>query len=152
MRSRTITRATLTAAFVAAVIFAACAQPPPPSGFKAGQVWQYHTRSVERGSRVIIGHIEYLPEEGAVVHIKLIDIRLRAPAGPGGYATVMAHAPITEAAFKASVTKLDETAPDLRGFQQGYENWRNLYRRGEAGVFDIPLAEIVDEMEGRLNP
>ena len=146
--------ARLAGAWVAvALLMGACAsdRPLPRPAVAVGQVWAYETRSNERDSRAIVGHIEDLPDEGRVIHVKLTNLKLRNPAAPSGFSPVIVHAPVTQAAFLASVRGVVVAEPaDLRGFAHGYDRWRTAHTLGEAGVFEIGLAEIVDEMERQL--
>ena len=63
----------------------------------------------------------------------------------------MNHAPVSEAAFAASVTELTDEVADLDGFSEGYETWLASFQDDDAGVFTITLAEIAEMMEGALN-
>src|SRR5262245_23233410 len=124
---------------VSAQVLAEELPPPQPAvseQFSVGQVWRYRTRPGEEGSRVIIGKIEQIPEMGTIVHVKLIGLSLKGPAGVGT-ATVMNHAPVSEAQVSASVTDLTEEVGDLDGFTAGYETWLSAFRAGKAGVFTL---------------
>ena len=118
--------------------------------FAVGQIWEYKTRPGEEGSRVIVGRIESIDKVGKVVHVKLSGLKISNPGAPGGYSTTMGHAPIMEEKLKESVTKLAGQSGDLEGFQEGYNTWLQEHRSGKAGVFSIPLREIVDSMEQAL--
>ena len=135
------------------LLVAACASGPPlperasSPRYRVGQVWRYQTRPGEEASRVIVGRIEKIEGIGPVVHVKLTGLRLR---GSQGVATVMFHAPVAEPQLSESVTELTDERGDLEGFAEGYTMWLSAYRGGKAGVFTLPLAEIVDSMEEAL--
>jgi len=137
------------------VLAAACASEPPmperasSPRYRVGQVWRYQTRPGEEASRAIVGRIETIAGLGTVVHVKLTGLQLK---GPQGVATVVFHAPVAEAQLSASVTELTDERGDLEGFAEGYAMWRSAYRTGEAGIFTIPLSEIVASMEQALSP
>jgi hypothetical protein len=116
--------------------------------FRVGQVWRYQTRPGEEASRAIVGRIERIAGIGTVVHVKLTGLQLR---GPQGVATIIFHAPVAEEQISASVTELTDERGDLQGFADGHAMWLSAYRKGEAGVFTLPLAGIVDAMEQALN-
>lgn len=128
--------------------------PPVPTSseqFARGQVWRYKTRPAEEASRVIIGKVEKIPQVGTIVHVKLMGLRLKNRSAPDGYSSIMAHAPVSEAALSASVTELANEVSDLDGFSEGYNTWLSAFRSGEAGVFTITLSEIAGAMEQTLN-
>ena len=126
--------------------------PPDPvptqsDKFKPGQIWQYRTRKGEEGSRLIIGKVEQVGTLGIVVHIKLIGLSIKNPHATGGISNVLGHAPVTEATLSESVTTLVSEGGDLDGFHEGYDTWLTGYKANNAGVFTIPISEIVDCME-----
>jgi len=143
-------------AFLAAA--AACSTGPPmperasSPQFRVGQVWRYQTRPGEEASRVIVGRVERIDGLGKVVHVKLTGLHLTSSAAPGAVGTIMYHAPIAEDWLAASVVELTAERGDLEGLAEGYATWLSAYRKGQAGVFSIPLSELVATMEQALNP
>ncbi len=63
----------------------------------------------------------------------------------------MGHAPVSAKAFTRSVLALTNESVDLEGFVEGYESWHSAFTDGNAGIFTITLAEIVEYMEQALN-
>jgi len=63
----------------------------------------------------------------------------------------MGHAPILESALLASVLERVDEEVDLDGFDEGYKTWLAAYLEGEAGLFSMPLAEIVSSIEATLS-
>ena len=149
---------TLIAAIALASVVGACSTGPPTPErasspqFRVGQVWRYQTRLGEETSRAIIGRIERIEGIGKVVHVKLTGLHLTSSAAPGAVGTIMFHAPVVEDWLAASVVELTPERGDLEGFAEGYGKWLAAYRKGEAGVFTIPLSEVVAGMEQALNP
>ena len=149
---------TLVVAIALASALAGCATGPPEPErvsspqFRIGQVWRYQTRPGEGASRVIIGRIERIEGIGRVVHVKLTDLKLMSSAAPGSVATILFHVPMREDWLAASLLELTPERGDLEGFAEGYGTWLAAYRRGEAGVFTIPLSEVVRSMEQALDP
>ena len=149
---------TLVAGIALASALGACSTAPPApervssAQFRIGQVWRYQTRPGEGASRVIIGRIERIEGIGRVVHVKLTDVKLMSPAAPGSVATIMFHVPMREDWLAYSLVELTPEQGDLEGFAEGYGAWLAAYRRGEAGVFTIPLSEVVASMEQALTP
>ncbi|MHC4259219.1 MAG: hypothetical protein ACYSTF_02225 [Planctomycetota bacterium] len=135
-----------------ALVLVGCSKsksPAPGSSdqFEVGQIWQYHTRSNEPDSRAIIARIDNLDNIGTVIHVKLTDLKIKNTSAPGGFSTVLTHAPITETQLKKNVTQLVAQNGDLEDFQDGYDTWLKAYLSGKAGVFTISLAQIVDCIE-----
>lgn len=119
--------------------------------FAVGDVWTYKTRPGEEASRLIIGKVENIEKIGMVIHIKLLDIKIKNADAPNGLSTEMIHAPITEAALKKSVIKKVAKDGNLDDFNEGYETWLASYQQGDAGAFCIPVSEIVGCMEKAVN-
>jgi len=119
--------------------------------FRAEEVWSYKARAGEESSRVAIGRIDSLPGDTIAVHVKIVGLRLRNSNAPAGITTVMGHAPILESALLASVLERVDEEVDLDGFDEGYKTWLAAYLEGEAGLFSMPLAEIVSSIEATLS-
>ena len=110
------------------------------ASFEPGQVWRYATRTGEEQSRVWILSVETHPRTGEpIVHIAISDVRLRA----AGELTTIGHIPISREALEASGVMLEATGAALPDFEEGYRMWRKAFDAGEAGVFSIPVAEVV---------
>ena len=117
--------------------------PYGQADFQAGQRWTYRTRPGEDTSTVLILRRDDEPT-GTVLHIALDGLRLGNPHLPGGVQPQLAHAPVTAEALRASVLELIQTGALLPTDDSGYRQWREAADRGEAGVFTLPLAEILD--------
>ncbi|THF88729.1 hypothetical protein E7T09_06000 [Deinococcus sp. KSM4-11] len=118
--------------------------------FAPGQRWTYHTRPGEETSTVLILAMETGPDDVAV-HIRLDGLRLRSPHLAGGLQEELAHSPVSESALQASVIDLIEDDVVLPVDQGGLERWRDAFTRGEAGVFTLPVAALVDAVEQAIN-
>ncbi|MFB9992123.1 hypothetical protein ACFFLM_09145 [Deinococcus oregonensis] len=114
--------------------------------FAPGQRWTYRTRPGEETSTAFILKREELPH-GPVLHIQLDGLHLHNPLTPGRLQTELGHLPITEAAAQACLTGLIEEHVTLPTDLSGYRQWRAAFEAGEAGTFDLPLAEIVETLE-----
>jgi hypothetical protein len=115
--------------------------------YSEGQVWSYRTRPGEEGSTVVIHRIESYPEEGDVFHIAIEEVRLRNHRVDGGLQTAMRHVPVSRATLDASVLDLLRIAAPEEGWREGYEVWQQAFANGDAGVFDIPVADILGYIE-----
>lgn len=119
--------------------------------FATGQVWHYHSRPQDVGSRIIIGLLETDPRLGQLVHIQVTGVVASGPLSDSPSRRVISHLPISAEALSHSVTDLDSAAiPNLSGLREGYERWRADFDRGEAGIFTIPVREIVEIFEAAL--
>lgn len=117
--------------------------------YSVGQVWNYQTRKGEEKSTLKILKIENYSETGNVIHIFINGLRIKNPASPTGYAENCSHIPISEKVLDKSVTNLiNETykKPDSLELD-GYSYWKKEFDKGNAGVFTIPVSEIVGKME-----
>ncbi|MCQ9634752.1 hypothetical protein MP478_12205 [Chryseobacterium sp. WG14] len=114
-----------------------------------GQEWQYKTRPTEKSSILKILKIEEYPKTGKVIHISISGLKMRNPASPKGFAEYISHLPISEEALDKSVTSLKNKTgkkPDSLEMD-GYSYWRKDFDKGNAGIFTIPVSEIVGQME-----
>lgn len=112
-----------------------------------GQVWSYHTRPGEESSTLLINRVEELPVHGKVFHISVRAVRVKNPHHPDGVTTELPHFPVSSATLDDScVEVVGESEPDP-GYLKGYEAWRSAFDAGGAGVFSIPVAEIVSFIE-----
>lgn len=113
--------------------------------YAAGQVWSYKARPGEEGSRVYIVKVDATndPELPFVYHLFVDGIRIFNPNLAEGYQTVLPHSPVSIATLDASLVApipFDGPMPEI---DEGYQNWRSGFETGDAGVFDIPIADII---------
>ncbi|WP_333596895.1 hypothetical protein [Chryseobacterium flavum] len=114
-----------------------------------GQQWNYKTRPTEKSSTLTILKIEEYPETGKVIHISVSGLKMKNPASPTDYAESLSHLPISEEALNKSVTSLKNEngkKPDSLEMD-GYSYWKKEFDKGNAGIFAIPVSEIVSAME-----
>ena len=55
------------------------------------------------------------------------------------------------AAINQSVVKLLKDKTDLPDYRQGYDLWRKAFDADRAGIYTVPVAKAIDEMEALLN-
>ena len=117
--------------------------------YRVGQEWNYKTRPTEKSSTLTILKIEEYPETGKVIHISVSGLKMKNPASPTGYAENLSHLPISEEALDKSVTTLkNETGKKPDSLEMdGYSYWKRAFDKGDAGIFTIPVSEIVGKME-----
>jgi hypothetical protein len=121
-------------------------RPTDLSHFRAGQVWRYRTRPGEEGSRMTVGRVEQSDRGDVFVHVQLHGLDIPNPQAPSGRSTMIQHLPIAEESLAASVVDLVAEDGAIHDFEEGYSTWRESYVAGNAGVFTLSLADIVDVM------
>lgn len=115
--------------------------------YAVGQSWTYRTRPGEEGSRVAIRRIDHEPEDGAVFHISILGVKLRNHRVPGGMQPAMNHAAVSRMTLDASLVAADGEADADESWRDGYAVWRQAYDNGDAGIFEIPISEILGYIE-----
>ena len=117
------------------------------SKFKVGQVWKYKTRPNEESSVLTIAKVENAPEIGNIIHITVNNLKVKNPRAPAGYTDLIGHMPLAESAVAESVTELSNELPDLSIYKEGYQDWREAFDKGQAGIWTLPVSECVAAME-----
>jgi hypothetical protein len=124
-----------------------CAQTPAPGAYHVGEVWQYHTRPQDRGSRVKIQRIEVdpaYPAAGPVYHISIVGLHLRNPRVQG----LLTHAAVSRQTLDASLTVPSRSKPHFPSANDGIARWK----KARGGVFTISLRDIVDIVDQQTKP
>lgn len=76
---------------------------------------------------------------------------MKNPHDKLGLSSVISHLPCSEEAMNQSVVGIiQETAP-LPNFEEGYREWRSAFDAGQAGIWGIPVAAMIEAMESVLN-
>ena len=119
--------------------------------FVPGQVWTYNTRSGEEASLIVICRVETDPKLREIVHIHVNGLRFKNKHAPGGSSDQIGHMPYSGEALRKSLTKLEATGAALPAFEDGYQEWRSAFDKGEAGVWTAPVSEAIAGMESALN-
>lgn len=120
--------------------------------YSAGQEWKYKTRTGEEKSTLKILKIEEYPQTGKVIHISVSGLKMKNPKRSEGFANELSHIPISEEALNKSIIKLHNEngkMPDSLEMD-GYSYWKKEFDKGEAGIFTIPVSEIVSLMEENI--
>lgn len=116
-----------------------------------GQVWEYSTRPSERGSTLLINKVESDPKLGLIFHVSVRAVKVKNSRAPSGVSTDLPHFPVSAQTLEASVTRLLRTESPNPECREGYETWRSAFEKGEAGIFTISVAEIVEFVEKAIN-
>ncbi|GAA5527155.1 hypothetical protein [Herpetosiphon gulosus] len=118
--------------------------------FNEGQVWRYHTRPNEPESAILINKIEYHSGLGAIFHISIAGVQVKNPHGDEPL-TQLDHFPVIAASLEQSLTELVDTNVDNPSYLEGYQSWREGFVQGKAGVFNIPIDQIINVVEEAIN-
>jgi hypothetical protein len=114
------------------------------SKYQPGQVWTYHTRPGEEGSRLTILKVEPYGKEGArSIHIQVTGLSIKNPQVASGISTEVGHLPFAEAAIEQSVVALVANNVSVDHLLEGYNTWKQEADKGKAGVFTGPVAEVI---------
>lgn len=127
-------------------------QPMPPCGpeavfstFELGAVWSYETRPGEEASTFTVRCIEAAPDGGRTVHIEIGGISVETV---GGVADSIGHLPVAEDSLTEVIIErigFDE-GPASQSFINGYSSWR----QANGGIWTLPLADVLDEVEATV--
>ena len=119
--------------------------------YSVGQVWSYRTRPDESESKLYIVRVTESDKLGPIYNIFLDGLSLKNPHIEGDQ-DVLPHAPVSAETLDASVTALVETRhSDLPDISEGYQTWKEAFDAGNAGVFTIPVSNIVQYIEDIVN-
>ncbi len=118
--------------------------------FKAGQIWQYETRTGEEESRVIILKVDKTETE-IIVHVSVIKAKNKNPQKDEGISNDIGHLPFSRESIEKSLTKLESSDNELPDFMDGYNQWKEAFDSGQGGIFTISVKEAVDYVEQTMN-
>jgi hypothetical protein len=99
---------------------------------------------------LLINRIEHDPRLGAIYHISVFGVRLHNPLAPGGATTELPHFPVSRETLDKSCLELQGVRQPNPEYLRGYGEWREVFDAGKAGVFDIPVAEIVEIVQSAI--
>ena len=119
--------------------------------FTPGQVWTYHTRPEEEASRVVICQVDEDPKLGPIVHIHVTGVRFKNQYAPRGFSDEIGHMPYSADALRVSLVTLESTNAALPRYEDGYQEWRSAFEKGEAGVWTLSLRDAIASVESLLN-
>ncbi|GAA4348271.1 hypothetical protein GCM10023185_04060 [Hymenobacter saemangeumensis] len=117
------------------------------SKYQVGQVWAYNTRPSEPDAKLTIVKIEGQDSIGNIIHIYVSNVKVKTSIKPEKYSETISHMPFSEAAMDSSVTKQLGIVKSLPEYSEGYNEWRQSFDAGNAGVFSITVGKAVEYME-----
>jgi hypothetical protein len=119
--------------------------------FAEGQVWEYSSRPSETGSTLLINKVESDPKLGLIFHISVRTVKVKNKRASSGFTTELPHFPVSTKTLQSSVTRQLRTEPPNPEYVEGYATWRQAFEQGKAGIFTIPVAEIIEVVEKSIN-
>ena len=117
------------------------------SKYRVGQVWSYNTRPSEPDAKLTIVKIEGQDSIGNIIHVYVSNVKVKTSSNPEKYSETITHMPFSEAAIDSSVIKQIGTTSEPPDYTEGYEEWRQSFKVGHAGVFSITVGKAVEYME-----
>ena len=105
--------------------------------FKPGQAWLFQTKENNNACKLIILKCETLNEQ-SIIHIAIKTSDSRSDE------FLIQHLPMSKAAIEHSVITLQETDTVLSDYTEGYRQWRTAFDKGEAGVWEIAVCDVLE--------
>lgn len=119
--------------------------------FAAGEVWSYRTRSGEEGSTLLINKVEPDQKLGLIFHISVSGVHVKNRRAASGETKELPHFPVSkETLEKSCIKRVGKTKPN-ENYREGYNQWKQAFDQGQAGVFTIPVSEIISFVESTVN-
>lgn len=119
--------------------------------YSEGQIWSYKVRAGEEGSTVMINKVEENEVLGNIFHISLSGVNVKTPLAVDKPIRTLPHFPVSGKTLEASLLTLLGKSDPNPDYLEGYNTWKAAFDAGEAGVFDITIAEIVGVVEEAMN-
>ena len=120
--------------------------------YKEGQVWSYKTRENESNSKIYIVKIEYNKTIGKIYHIYIANLNIKNPYQKSKIQNNLSHSPVSEKTLDDSVIKIVTAKYENNiNISDGYVAWKEAFDDGKAGVFTIPVNEIIQCIEDVAN-
>jgi hypothetical protein len=117
------------------------------SKYSVGNYYSFKSRDFEPDARLTVLKIEHQDKVGNIIHVRVDSVKIRTSENLEEYSTVVTHMPFSEAALDSSgLTKIGD-AKVILDYQEGYDEWRAGFDKGDAGVFSIPVDKAVLYME-----
>lgn len=116
--------------------------------YKEGQVWSYKTNSKDVEPNLYVVKIDKHENLGAIYHLYIDGLNIKNSLLENGVQSVIPHIPVSEKTMNESVINLlmevniDENI-DIESFTDGYSQWKEAFDKETAGIWTIPIDEII---------
>jgi len=115
--------------------------------YKIGQIWEYHTRDHEKKSRITIVEMSTHGHFGLILNISVDELKIVYPFNDEGFIKGISHIPCSKDSMDKSVIRLVEVTNTLPDFEESYNEWKEQFDIGKAGVFTGSVQKIIKKME-----
>jgi hypothetical protein len=120
----------------------------PSHRYQIGQIWKYRARDGEAESQLVIINSLQVVDYGMIYNIAIEGVKLKNPWSVDGIQANLPHTPVSEGVLNASVLELIGVRQSpMEEYGEAFQEWKKPFDRGEAGVFNVPVAEILDWVE-----
>lgn len=119
--------------------------------YAEGQLWSYKARPGEQNSTLLINKVESDPKLGAIYHISVLGVSVKNPRVPSGVTHELPHFPVSKQTLEASCVKLVGQSKSNSSYLDGYAEWKRAFDQGRAGIFTIPVSDIIGIVEATIN-
>ncbi|KAL0239154.1 hypothetical protein PCE1_004845 [Barthelona sp. PCE] len=113
-----------------------------------GEVYQYKSRYCDSESLCLILRVDVLDDDSEVVHVAINNLHLSCP-----HINDIPHIPIEGKTLrkdlKTHVTNIDDL--DENDIGEGYEEWLELFNKGEAGFWCNSLSNVIQSIDDQLS-
>lgn len=127
--------------------FPAAPQNMPLPDIKPGQLWECAARPGDEDSCILVNLVEDDPGLGQIFHIGVLNVQIANPLAPDGVTTELPHFPVSGQTLQESLTRLIGIREPDPAYEEGYRIWREAFDEGKAGIFTVPVAQIVEIVE-----
>lgn len=117
-------------------------QPTTDSKYRLGEVWEYTTRSGEEQSRLTVVRIDKSSKLGIIIHVAVDRLTWRTCHGDS-LDEQIPHMPFAREPIEHSVNRRVGSSHSLPNYQEGYEEWKNAFLNGHAGIYTISVKDAV---------
>lgn len=117
------------------------------SKYHTGEEYTFKARPSEPNAMLTIVKVEHQDSIGNIIHVRVDSVKVKTSEEPVKYSQVITHMPFSEAALDSSGLRRIGKAKVTPYYQEGYNEWRTSFEKGDAGVFSIPVSKAVEYME-----
>lgn len=101
---------------------------------RAGQAWHYKN-GFDEDSYILILKVDEFKNK-RIIHLTVIS--------ESNNIDVPLHMPFASSVVQQMITSLKSENNRLPDFSKGYDIWKTAYDKGEAGVYNIPISDVLN--------
>ncbi|MBL4677030.1 MAG: hypothetical protein JKY70_12615 [Mucilaginibacter sp.] len=107
-----------------------------------GQIWTYNNREGEDDSFIVIIKLDDSNSQNPVAHVSTENLSKPGSEEVDTTTWSIGHAPV-QLGILAGALKTLKGYREIE-FNEGYTYWKEEYDKGKAGVWSIPINEMID--------